>query len=108
MEQETTVAIIGVSFFAAIVLSIFFIMKYRAIGRPEGIDFNESIKRKTNWQKPGIVVIGMGVGVLITGFLRDYSNVNNDAINVGIVAICTGVSMIIANSLEKRKSAEEQ
>lgn len=106
MEKETMAAVICIGLFAAIVLSIYFIMKYRSITPVQTMDVNLGVKRKSDWQKPGIVVIGTGIGVLVTGILHTYAFINNDAINVGIVAVCAGISMIIANSLDKDKSSE--
>ena len=105
MEKETMLALICLGFFAMIVLSIYFIMKFRAITPEKNY---AQVKRETwDWQKPGIVVIGLGVGVLISGLMEDYNYYNNDAINVGIVALCIGVSMIVAGKLDKKKSIEE-
>ena len=107
MEKEAMVALVCLGFFAMIVLSIYFIMKFRAVTPSRSAHENLEPKRKSDWQKPGIVVIGVGMGVLISGLMDDYNYYNNDAINVGIVAVCAVISMIVANVLDKRKSTEE-
>lgn len=107
MGKEIMVVIMAIGLFAAVVLSIFFIMKYRSITPLQTIDINAGQKRKSDWQKPGIVVFGIGLGVLITGLLSDYSNIDNEAINLGIIAICAGIAMIIANVLDKDQPTED-
>lgn len=106
MEKETMLALVCLGFFAMIVLSIYFIMKFRSVSPTRSTNESLPPKRKTDWQKPGIVVIGIGVGVLISGLMDDYNYYNNDAINVGIIAVCAGISMIVANTLDKDKSSE--
>lgn len=107
MEKEMMLALICLGFFAMVVLTVYFIMKFRAVRPPRVPDLVLPPKRKSDWQKPGIVVLGIGVGVLITGVLHVNSSVINDAINVGIVIACAGISMVVANVLDKDKSIEE-
>lgn len=106
MQKEEMVVLVCLGFFAMIVLTVYFIMKYKAVMPPRA---NESLlpKGKTDIQKPGIVVLGFGVGLLITGVLNSIYSIENDAINLGIVVVCTGVSMVIANVLDKDNSIEE-
>lgn len=107
MERETMFTLVWLGAFAMVVLTVYFIMKFRAVTPPRSHDSVLPPKRKSDWQKPGIVVLGIGVGVLITGVLHSIGSVDNDAINVGVVIVCAGVSMVIANVLDKDKSSEE-
>lgn len=107
MSSEMMITLVWLGAFAMVVLSIYFIMKYRAVTPPRSTNESLETKRKIDWQKPGVVVIGIGMGVLISGLMDDYNYYNNDAINVGIVAVCAGISMIVANVLDKDKSSEE-
>lgn len=107
MGKEIMVSIVCVGFFAAIVLSIYFVMKFRSITPPPVFDGSADAKKKADWQKPGIVVLGIGLGLLIVGLLPASQYGDSDAVNVGIVAVCTGVAMIVANVLDKDKSTED-
>lgn len=106
MERETMLTLICLGFFAMIVLSIYFKMKFRTEMPISTIDESLDSKRKWDWQKPGIVVVGIGVGILISGLMSEYDCYDNYAINVGIIAVCAGISMIVANALDKDNSSE--
>ncbi len=49
--------------------------------------------------KTGIVIIGISVGLIINSFIDDFTG---DAALIAIVGICGGISMIIANRLDKK------
>lgn len=94
-SEEITIAIISVAFLATIVLSIYFIMKFKVL-LPARSDDYSSKRAKSDWQKPGIVVLGIGIGVLLVGILNENNLfTNNDAVNTGIVVVSTGISMIM-------------
>ncbi len=103
MEKETMLSIMVVALFTAITLSIYFIMKFRAI-RTANSD-GASVKREPyDWQKPGIVVLGIGTGIIIVGIFHELGYFQSqDAIPMGIITVCTGISMIIANKLDKKQ-----
>ncbi|MDR2282761.1 MAG: hypothetical protein LBE37_06100 [Sphingobacterium sp.] len=103
MGQDTTVAIVSIGFFAAITLSIYFVMKFRAI-RTANSDGAPVKREPYDWQKPGIVVLGIGTGIIIVGILHELGYFQSqDAIPMGIITVCTGISMIIANKLDKKQ-----
>ncbi|MES2005412.1 MAG: DUF6249 domain-containing protein [Bacteroidota bacterium] len=58
------------------------------------------------WQKIGIVVIGLSIGLMlisflaVMGLLRDNST---SALPLAILGICGGVSMIVANRMSSNK-----
>ena len=106
-SQEMMITLVWLGSFTMVVLTVYFIMKFRAVAPARKMNENIGPKRKMDWQKPGIVVIGIGVGILISGLMDDYNYYNNDAINVGIITVCTGISMIVANVLDKDKSIEK-
>lgn len=107
MQKETMMGVICLGLFTAVVLSIYFIMKYRSVTPPRAANNDTEVKRKSDLQKPGIVVIGTGIGVLITGILDANRYYDNDAISLGIVAICAGIAMVVANKLDKKTSSED-
>jgi len=94
-------AIVAVGLFTCITLCVYFIMRYRstAINMP-----GEYKKRQpTDWQKPGILVLGIGIGLLIVGVLQNYLRAGlPDSLVVAILIISAGVSMIVANRLDKK------
>lgn len=101
------ITLVWLGAFAMVVLTVYFIMKFRSV-TPDTYFVKEK-RDSLDWQKPGIVVIGVGFGVLIASLLENNNYYyNGDGINVGIVAVCTGVSMIIASRLDKRKSSKEE
>lgn len=107
MEKETMVAVIFTGLFAAVTLSVYFIMKFRAV-RIENND-GQPIKREPyDWQKPGIVVLGIGIGIIIVGILKELSFLQSqDAISIGIITISAGISMIKAHNLEKKQESND-
>lgn len=108
MQKETMLALICLGFCAMIVLSIYFIMKYRSIVGEQNIITDIPKRKPWDWQKPGIVVLGIGLGIFIVGVLTaNHYIVDNDSINFGIIVICTGISMIVANKLDKNNSVED-
>ncbi|MGN0003667.1 MAG: hypothetical protein ACI35V_09540 [Sphingobacterium composti] len=107
MEKETMVALICLGFFTMIVLSIYFIMKYKTLMQPKVYDINEKIE-KSDWQKPGIVMLGTGIGALIVGILNTFQSLNiNGVIVVGVIVISTGIGLIVAQQFDKKDSIEE-
>lgn len=103
MGKDTAMVIVCTGLFAAITLSIYFIMKFRAI-RTQNYDVLTTKREPYDWQKPGIVVLGIGVGIVIVGIFKELGYFQSqDAIPMGIITICTGISMIIANKLDKKQ-----
>lgn len=103
MGKDTSMVIVCIGLFTAITLSIYFIMKFRAIRIPNS--GGAPVKREPyDWQKPGIVVLGIGTGIIIVGILKELGYFQSqDAIPMGIITVCTGISMIIAHKLDKKQ-----
>lgn len=107
MEKETMVTLICLGFFAMIVLSIYFIMKYKSMIQPKQYELTEK-KEKSNWQKPGIVVLGIGLGALVVGVLKSVKLFYiHGAVSIGIIIIFAGISLIVAQQLDKNQSLED-
>jgi len=107
MEKEMMATLISLGFFAMIVLSIYFIMKYKTIMQPKTYE-SIAIKQKSDWQKPGIVVLGTGLGVLLVGVIKSFNEFYlHGSISIGIIVICTGISLIVAQQLDKKDSTED-
>ncbi len=103
MGKEQMLSIMFIGLFTAITLSIYFIMKFRAI-RVANSPATPVKREPYDWQKPGIVVLGIGVGILIVGIFKELGYFQSqDAIPMGIITVCTGISMIIANKLDKKQ-----
>lgn len=101
MEKQTMAAVMAVGLFTCITFCVYFIMRYRST--TVRIPGEDRRREPADWQKPGILVVGIGLGLLIVGLINDLSSVQiQDAVSVGIVIICAGVSMIIANRLDKK------
>ncbi|SKB77573.1 hypothetical protein SAMN05660841_02305 [Sphingobacterium nematocida] len=107
MEKETMLAVMSIGLFAAITLSIYFIMRFRAV-RIENNGIQNVKREPYDWQKPGIVVLGIGTGIFIVGILREFNYFHSeDSIPMGIITICAGISMIVANKLDKRQEPKD-
>lgn len=101
MEKESMAAIMGVGLFTCITLCVYFIMRYRSTAI--NIPGEDRKKQSSDWQKPGILVLGIGTGLLIVGVIQNYVNADlPDSLAVAILIIAAGVSMIIANKLDKK------
>lgn len=107
MNSNMMITLVWLGAFTMVVLTVYFIMKFKSVRPPDVLEVAMPPKRKSDWQKPGIVVLGIGFGILMTGILHTNTIIDNDAINVGIVTICAGVAMVIANVLDKDKSTED-
>lgn len=106
MEKEIMLAVICLGFFAMVVLTVYFIMKFRSIASEKS--YVQEKRESWDWQKPGVVVLGVGVGAVIVGVLKSVKYVYiHGAAYIGIIVIFTGIAMIIAQTLDKRKSNEE-
>lgn len=107
MGKETMGAIMFIGLFTAITLSIYFIMKFRAV-RVQSYDGPPVKREPYDWQKPGIVVLGIGIGIIIVGILKELNYFQSqDAIPMGIITACAGISMIIAHKLDKRQETND-
>ncbi|WP_164112527.1 MULTISPECIES: hypothetical protein [Sphingobacterium] len=107
MEKETMLAVMSTGLFAAITLSIYFIMRFRSV-RIQNNDTPPIKREPYDWQKPGIVVLGIGAGILIVGILREFNYFHSeDSIPMGIITICAGISMIVANKLDKSQEPKD-
>ena len=101
MGKQEMAAILGISLFACVTLCVYFIMRYRSTAI--NIPGEERGRRPADWQKPGILVLGIGIGLLIVGILQNYLRAGlPDSLVVAILIISAGVSMIVANRLDKK------
>ena len=91
-----------------VVLTVYFFMRYRSIMPVDVIRQERNINYPKDWQKPGIVVLGIGIGIVVAGVLKSVPVVHmHGAASLGIIVVCAGVSMIIAQALDKKKSNED-
>ena len=73
MSSEMMITLVWLVAFAMVVLTVYFIMKFKSQIQPREMDASIRQKREpADWQKPGIVVLGIGIGVFIVGLLNDY------------------------------------
>lgn len=101
MEKQTMAAVVAVGLFTCITFCVYFVMRYRstAINLPG----EEKRRQPADWQKPGILVLGIGIGLLIVGVLTNYSSFRiPDSLAVAILIISAGIAMIVANRLDKK------
>jgi len=104
-------ALIPISFFACIVLCVFFISKYRSetitkLGGP----IPKSPRNKNAWKRVGIVIIGLAIGLLLSGVLFATNVLLDDNdwtgfIVMGLLSLTVGLSLIIA---DKQTEQDEQ
>lgn len=67
----------------------------------KGLTDTQTTKRKTNsLLKTGIIIIGISIGLIINTVVDDFHV--HDAMLIAVIGICGGVSMIIANRLDKK------
>lgn len=106
MNVNMMLTLVWLGAFAMVVLTVYFIMRFRSI-TPERIPAREK-GESWDWQKPGIVVVGIGIGIVVVGILKSIPNIYiHGSASVGIVVIFTGVSMIIAQVLDKKESRQD-
>jgi len=101
MEKQSVGAILGIGLFTCITLCVYFIMRHRSVAVQ--IPGENKKRESLDWQKPGILVLGIGIGLFIVGILDNYMNTDlPDSLAVAILIISAGVAMIIANRLDKK------
>jgi hypothetical protein len=77
---------------------------YYALSKCHSTPGESRKKESLDWQKPGILVLGIGVGLFIVGILDNYINTELARFTcVAILIISAGVAMIIANRLDKKR-----
>ncbi|WP_343538376.1 hypothetical protein AB3466_03810 [Sphingobacterium thalpophilum] len=102
MEKGSVAAVVCIGLFTCITLCVYFIMRYRSTS--VGLPSEKRTKEPSDWQKPGILVAGIGLGLFIVGLLNNLNTVKlQHSISVGIVVICAGVAMIVAHNLDKKQ-----
>ncbi len=102
MGKQEMAAILGLGLFACVTLCVYFIMRYRSA--TINIPGEERKRQPADWQKPGILVFGIGIGLFIVGILQNYLSAGlPDSLVVAILIISAGVSMIVANRLDKKQ-----
>ncbi|WP_286859478.1 MULTISPECIES: hypothetical protein [Sphingobacterium] len=84
MGKEQMAAILGIGMFACVTLSFYFIMRYRSTAI--NIPGEERRRQPADWQKPGILVLGIGIGLFIVGILQNYVSAGlPDSLTVAIL-----------------------
>lgn len=107
MNKQTLAVFIPIAFFICTTLCVYFVTRFRyeAITKLGG-PIPRAPKAVKSWKRPGIVVVGFGLGLLVTGILLTKGIIeDNDWIGlfiVGCITLFVGVSIIIADRfLEK-------
>jgi len=102
MEKQTMAAVMAVGLFTCITLCVYFVMRYRSTAI--NIPGEERRRQPADWQKPGILVLGIGIGLFIVGVIQNYVSADlPDSLAVAILIIAAGVAMIVANKLDKKR-----
>lgn len=112
MERSLVFLVITVVFIICMFLTWYFSHKAKHAERllmlEKGLDPNELIKKKdrssASLLKIGIVVIGLSIGIGLVEVLA-WQNVirNSNAAPMAIMGLCGGLSLMIANTINKRK-----
>lgn len=106
--------LIFLAFFICIFFVWFFLHRARHKERlmmlEKGIDpelvFQQKKSFRFPWLKLGIVIIGLSVGIMIISLLASLKLLDNGggAFPLGILGLSGGISMVIANRLDKRSN----
>lgn len=115
MQKEFMVALICVSFFVMIFLSLYFYLQARNKERMALIEAGQDLsqfynKRNRNisiWLRVGIFAVGMGIGFLIIGLMKEFGLSINGQLKTAIIVIAGGLAMIIANYMDKPKQEKD-
>ena len=106
MNSNMMITLVWLGAFAMVVLTVYFIMRFRSI-TPERIPAREK-GESWDWQKPGIVVLGIGLGALVVGLLNSFKSFHlHGSVSVGIIVIFTGISLIVAQKFDKNDCTED-
>lgn len=102
--EKTLAVFIPIAFFICVTLCVYFVTRFRyeAITKLGGpIPRNPAVKQ--SWKRFGVVVLGFGLGMLITGILLNKGViVENDWAGlfiVGVITLFVGASLIVADRL---------
>lgn len=114
METELMVVLICISFFVTIFLSLYFYLMGRNKERMALIEAGQDLsqfykKRNRNisiWLRVGIFAMGMGIGFLIIGLMKEFGLFINGQLKTAIIVIFGGLAMIIANYVDKPKQEQ--
>ncbi|GAA4138162.1 hypothetical protein ACP6L2_06495 [Sphingobacterium lactis] len=105
--EKVLAVFIPIAFFICVVLCVFFISKYRSetitkLGGP----IPKLPSSPFPWKKLGIVIIGFGVGILISSLIFELQILPNSSwpgfIFTGITLLTVGGSMIIADGIKEK------
>ncbi len=101
--QDAVFVLIGILLICLFVSAIFYFKakhNEKMLLIEKGLTGTHLPKRNTNsLLKTGIVIIGISIGLVINSFIDDFTG---DAALIAVVGICGGLSMIIANRLDKK------
>ncbi|MCS4228244.1 hypothetical protein [Sphingobacterium sp. BIGb0165] len=101
MEKQTMAAVVAVGLFTCITFCVYFVMRYRSTAI--NIPGEERRRQPADWQKPGVLVLGIGIGLFIVGVIQNYVSTGlPDSLAVAILIISAGIAMIVANRLDKK------
>jgi len=113
MDSQLLIAVLLVTFMICVFLTWYFShnarTKERLILIEKGVDpevlFRKGQRFRFPWLKLGVLAIGIGVAFGIIAFLGslDLGRIMNE-LAFATLAICTGISLVIANYLGKRNS----
>ncbi|WDF70067.1 hypothetical protein PQ465_06730 [Sphingobacterium oryzagri] len=107
--ERTLAVFIPIALFICVTLCVYFVTRFRyeAITKLGG-PIPKSPSTKHSWKRPGIVVVGSGLGLLVTGILLTVGIIqDNDWIGlfiVGTITLFVGVSIIVADKLGDKEN----
>lgn len=106
---EIVELLVPIAFFASVLLGLYFFLRYRNTERLALIEkaadpkmFKSSIP-KFPWQKVGLLLTGLGIGVLVGSFLQGSVGMLEDTGIVFSMLIFGGLAMILAAKLDDKK-----
>jgi hypothetical protein len=106
--NDFALALIWLGAFSMVVLTVYFYMRYRSVTAVDVVRQERNTKYPKDWQKPGIVVIGLGIGIFVSGIIPSIPNIRiNELIQIGVMVIFTGASLVIAQQFDKKDSKED-
>jgi len=102
--------LIPITFFAAIIVIVYLIMRRKErmalIDKGQSASIFETRKNVPYALKWGMLSIGIGVGIIIGRILDEYTTMGEEASFFSMVFLCGGISLVLyhfmAKSMEKK------